>query len=464
MKKVFLPLFIFLTLVQTYVWAAPGPCTGPEAGTMHMDAGKLEFCNGTAWRLIGAPSLLPNTGCGASNLKQIYNSTALTPWMEYCNTPIDTLFVTNCHNTGLACAQAGQQRYYAPDNMMQYCNGTNWVNMGSSSAGPCCPEGFIPVPADPLTGVATNFCVSKYHMKAVKKTDGVPQHDGGPTGVYFPESRADYRPWVNLDFDAAEAECQSLGANFHVITNAEWMTIAKSIENRFSNWSGNAVGNGYIPRGHSDSAPNSSLPANASDSLPCHSTGNANCAIQADPDYPQKRTLTLLNNAVIWDFAGNVNSWVDSNGGGESVSYWLNTYVCAAPCTKQLNDPFNTDEVPARRYISISAPFMYSPDPQLNKNKFGFLPANDALSVVYFGTGTAYNAVPYDQRGLGMITWRNSSIGFANDVAIYRGGFYGQANTASGEKPGGIYSAWVSRARGNDDINTGFRCVYVPSY
>jgi len=43
------------------------------------------------------------------------------------------------------------------------------------------------------------------------------------------------------------------------------MTIARNIEQVTSNWSGNAVGNGYIYNGHANNNPASALAASADD-------------------------------------------------------------------------------------------------------------------------------------------------------------------------------------------------------
>lgn len=59
---------------------------------------------------------------------------------------------------------------------------------------------------------------------------------------------------------------------YSLITNAQWQTIARNIEQVSANWSGGSVGAGSLNRGHSDSAPNNALAASTDDD-PCYDTG-----------------------------------------------------------------------------------------------------------------------------------------------------------------------------------------------
>lgn len=450
-------------------WSAV--CTGPEAGIERKNGDRLEYCDGSNWRLIGTPHLLPNSAdCGADADKQTYNTVA--DRMEFCDNASDTKYLTNvadCGVTVAACAGAdrGKQRYNTVLNLMQYCNGSFWVNMGSTASQICCPTGFIPVPADAAPYANYNFCVSKYHMKAVKKTNGVPQDDGGPIGSYYPESRADYRPWGNINYVDAFNECASLGPDFHLITNTEWMTIAKSIENNPANWSNNKkpgdVGfssSDFIPTGHSDGfcpgppgcqVGQNYLAANSNDALGCDGTGNANCLNKAHADHWQKRTLTLSNGAVIWDFAGNINSWVDPDGIGSTIAYTRALCNPLSPaCLQQLNNIYSTN-----RYASMS-PVMATPQDN------AFLPA----------TNPGPN---WDQNGLGTVTFL-SGAGIITVRGFYRGGYFSEtrgvhnpgdprnfiSDSTTYDRRGGIYSAWVEQAAASNFPAIGFRCVFRP--
>lgn len=94
------------------------------------------------------------------------------------------------------------------------------------------------------------------------------------------------------------------GTTAHLITNNEWMTIARNAEQRSQNWTTGTVGSGSLFRGHTDNSPASALVASANDADGYLGTGNS-----AGSSPEQKRTIALSNNAIIWDFPGNVWEW-----------------------------------------------------------------------------------------------------------------------------------------------------------
>jgi formylglycine-generating enzyme required for sulfatase activity len=86
------------------------------------------------------------------------------------------------------------------------------------------------------------------------------------------------------------------------------MTAARSIEAHLLNWNSLEPGTGQINRGHTDSVPLQSLEASTNDN-PCAGTQEeSSCSTSG---FSQKRTHTLGNGQVIWDFSGNVWEWVD---------------------------------------------------------------------------------------------------------------------------------------------------------
>jgi formylglycine-generating enzyme required for sulfatase activity len=136
-------------------------------------------------------------------------------------------------------------------------------------------------------------------------------------------SLPDGYPIANISQINAKTYCESMGDDYHLITNNEWMTIARNIEQQASNWTSGTVGTDGIWRGHTDNSPANALEANSDDSFPYEGTGNSDPSIE-------KRTFTLSNGEIIWDLSGNVWEWnqdtiqanqapIDSN----PISEWI---------------------------------------------------------------------------------------------------------------------------------------------
>ena len=144
------------------------------------------------------------------------------------------------------------------------------------------PGEWITVPADNYF-VEEDFCVMQFEAKDV----------GGVA-----TSQAAGTPWVNINFNNAINACNQLniehsgfGGTFRMITNRQWMTIARNAEEQAANWDSGIQGEGAMFR------------------------GNSNGASALDGTNPlsgiNTRTFTLSNGEVIWDLAGNVWQWVD---------------------------------------------------------------------------------------------------------------------------------------------------------
>ena len=172
-----------------------------------------------------------------------------------------------------------------------------------------CPTGYIPIPGNSMYNT-TDFCVMKYEAKAVAISNptvglktpitGFNTISNNTTATTTANGRAiasvaSGYPIANISQTTAASYCVTAGAN--LITNAEWMTIARNIEGVNSNWTGGSVGNGGLWRGHSDWNPNTTLEA-STDNDPYNGTGNISPTIQ-------KRTHALSNGELIWDLSGN---------------------------------------------------------------------------------------------------------------------------------------------------------------
>ena len=201
------------------------------------------------------------------------------------------------------------------------CSGSESKDLqeiGSDDALPTikCPEAYVVVYGDKNLGT-NHFCVMRFEAKNIELTA---------------TSQASAKPWTERTSSSAFAFCNSLNDTglqdgfYALISNPEWMTIARNIESVDANWSGNAVGQGHIARGHTDGLPAESL--EVSDVEDPYS-GTQNNSSEGLEDWAQRRTHTLTSGGVIWDFSGNVSEWVDwhtedteitsgpSNGEGE---------------------------------------------------------------------------------------------------------------------------------------------------
>jgi hypothetical protein len=104
------------------------------------------------------------------------------------------------------------------------------------------------------------FYVMKYEAKAWHDVNADGVVDSGEvnslglsveTETAIPLSIADNQPWRMINANESFAECESLGENYSLISNPEWLAIAREIENIASNWTAGSVGSGCLFRGNS---------------------------------------------------------------------------------------------------------------------------------------------------------------------------------------------------------------------
>lgn len=164
-----------------------------------------------------------------------------------------------------------------------------------------CPTGFISGPG---------FCVMKYEAKILGSSDDS-NGNQAYNSAFIAESRASGTPWVNVTLAQARAECQAIGA--HLITNAEWMALARDAESVASNWSGGAVNSGALAKGWATS---NTGPAPRSDSTCLYNDASTDDHCSGTGTVQQRRTLNLSNGEAIWDMSGNVYERVDATISG----------------------------------------------------------------------------------------------------------------------------------------------------
>jgi formylglycine-generating enzyme required for sulfatase activity len=286
-----------------------------------------------------------------------------------------------------------------------------------------CPDGYIWVPGSAKYGTLPGFCVMKYEAR---NSGGLPDSTD-PTVA----------PWVSISQETARAECNSLGEGYHLISEAEWMTIAENIANTTINDTDDDAGL-QLATGHTDNAPGSALTTTvASDPVVSGCTLTAtmenasnaysagSCEIRGDGSYggdandkgyygtsqawattgyvsgaankAQLRTHVLSNGEVIWDFSGNVYDWTDK------IS------IC--------------DEHPYELTASTTSQWMEYTD-SINYKGFSYLrPADDGWSAtngigrIYTDIGDTASATRAFKRGG---TWYNTSYAgvFSLDLNI----------------------------------------------
>lgn len=164
-----------------------------------------------------------------------------------------------------------------------------------------CPTGYIAIPGS-ATLETNDFCVMQYEAKCATTaapTVGLISPATGNTtynntsqactGSYAPVSIPSGVPIGNISQTTAKTYCQAIGG--HLITNVEWMTIARNIEQVASNWNGGVIGTSWINWGN----------YSGSSALDGTTPGSAQ----------SKRTHTLSTGELIWDISGNVAEWTD---------------------------------------------------------------------------------------------------------------------------------------------------------
>ena len=332
-----------------------------------------------------------------------------------CSTQVGSAASTGTTvNITTSSLSAGSYTFYAN------ATGTNTSSCSTTSASytlSSCPTGYIDVPANTGLGVSA-FCVMKYEAK----------NDGSGNAV----SQEASTPWVSISPTNAWNECDDLNSEssrgdidsdtntdgtYALISNPEWMTIARNVENVAANWTDGSVGSGCLMRGNVGAA-------NA-----C--TGGDSGYNGPNPDFGSGRSdngtasLTLDNGEEIWDLSGNV--W-------ESVDWDMTSSLAiVTPVNKAYISSEGSPQSAWREFVD------------LNTNIAG---GDEMFPDSWQATDTSLQG----SDGIGRyIAGSNSSGG-----AALRGGLFGLGTNA------GVFALNLAGSSSNASSFIGFRCVFRP--
>jgi hypothetical protein len=192
----------------------------------------------------------------------------------------------------------------------------------------------------------------KYEAKAYNITAGAIDTDGYNgnsvtqwTGTALtnavPRSDPTGQPWRNINHSDARAECQSLGADYDMISDPQWMAIVETIHRvPINNVNSSNPSYKYFSTGHTDNVPSDSVGTTSANDpivsgcnlwLPLDNASNAfsaTCQLRGNGTTQQfgyngtgdnftggygttiggrsqLRTHVLANGQVVWDMSGN---------------------------------------------------------------------------------------------------------------------------------------------------------------
>lgn len=295
-------------------------------------------------------------------------------------------------SSALAIGAATEFNLYAKGSVSTSCSNLNQKYTFS------CPTGYIRVPSNTSLGTTNDFCVMKYEAKS------------GPSNNAISESAGN--PIVSFKVGDSQAKCTNNGAKYDLISNPEWMTIARNAESVSSNFQAGVFARGWAARSdYGDSWSNTAV-ATSTDSSCLYNTGADTCGSTGSHLY--KRTLNLSNGEIIWDLSGNVYEWVDWDLSSAGVQ--TGSINCASSW--------------------VEFPTLISNDPCFGNSLF----AKDVIPFTANGSSV---------EGFGRFFGSNGGI--AKRGGAWDGGWYS-----------GAYTLILQPTAADYDPHVGFRCVYRP--
>jgi len=334
-----------------------------------------------------------------------------------------------------------------------------------------CPEGYIAVKKN-TAYVTSDFCVAKFEMKAVlthpETGPAVLANAGSGAAAYnesyYAASRSDGTPWTNISRPEAETRCAALNANlgtngtYSLISNSQWQTLARDIESVSGNYSADVRSTWEpiprLPQGFSGADP--SATAQTDGLLLASGIGMAAKSATTNTDLSdpfagtsrgsaQKRTYTLSNNEVIWDFSGNVSEWVSSIVESQTIDGSL--------ILPSLEAAGTSVQFTSTEYFSITDPNWVAYN-DANLNNFG--PSRSMMNTycTYFRYSCSQYFSYYTGKGY---------LSGGNGAAIHRGGAWVSTDPYYQGPVAGIYYINLNNDVSTRNTSIGFRCTYIPN-
>jgi hypothetical protein len=229
-----------------------------------------------------------------------------------------------------------------------------------------CPENFIYVSGN-NTLQTNEFCVMQYEARV----DGANNLVLDPN--QYPKTLVSYTEAFNICKNHSD---ESFTGTFALISNAEWMTLAREIESNPKNWSSGNVGSGMLAKGHSDGIAFDYLQTNTIAAvtnitdLADYYNQTGNLATQPyRPDagfdmevynggssiygWEQRRIHYLNTGEIIWDLSGNAAEYVDWSSSDEHYTFGpTDAYVDKEEVTNLFGSIIAEDLSPVGNYDS----------------------------------------------------------------------------------------------------------------
>lgn len=311
-----------------------------------------------------------------------------------------------------------------------------------------CPSGYLPITHNTSVGTTSDFCVMKYEARALKNDTSVLDADGcGEAGcstvnwasVYHPTiNTTGFRPvsvetgmpWRRISQNQAITACSNLGSGYSLISNEQWMTIARSVELVPSNWSTGNAGDGVMNRGFVNFG--NTAPASSSQASCLYNSGADTCSATGTSDYKRTLITAVGSTDEIWDFSGNAWEWVNWN-----VTPAKKAYESGAD---------NSVDRGGKDWKLINTLIGENGDDQMPDEKW-------ASNFIIFSGGVPDTVASLDgANGLGRYY---AGVNTSGGAAI-RGGAWYYGTFA------GAFALNLNLQAADTDTMVGFRCVYRP--